>query len=95
MTYRCVMAAMIVMIFAVQSFALSHTAQFGDSPHEHNGVACDIAVVVSEQCVVTPEITTFPAPAHDLDITDHAPYQDVAFISPQTRAPPPRAPPYL
>ena len=82
------------LLVAAQGVAFAHTASFGDAPHEHDGVTCDVAVLEDQGDIALPPP---PLPnATVVDFTD-AP-RAFAFVSarlpqPPARAPPPRAPP--
>ena len=87
------MVLMAALFFTVQGFSQAHAASNGDLDHTHEGVACDVTLIVAEQDVLTPP-THIPSPAIWLTETNYV----VAALKPdnrsfESRAPPPRGPP--
>jgi hypothetical protein len=81
------------MVFALQTLSLAHAASYGEEPHEHNGVACDIVVVSSDEAGILPVPLTFDLPVQTTLHIAPQPFTSAAYLAPQGRAPPPRAPP--
>lgn len=80
-------------LLAVQSFSTAHASVHGDDPHEHDGVACAVLVLGEDELAVLPEIDP-PVFISAVPIeTYFAAFTPTLYISPQGRAPPPRAPP--
>ncbi|MGB0905931.1 MAG: hypothetical protein ACPGVT_00450 [Maricaulaceae bacterium] len=70
----------------------AHAAQYGDSVHEHDGVACAIGVSAEDETGILPVPPVVYAPivypvAYAADVTSAHPY-----LRPQTRGSP-RSPP--
>ncbi len=73
---------------------MAHAASYGDGPHEHDGIACAVTVLAEEDMALLPvlpvsEFSQAPKPAHY-----DAVFSSALYITPQGRAPPPRAPPF-
>ena len=83
----------LALLFA-QGAASAHVAEFGDS-HEHDGVACAVALVAEDADTLPPAP---PAPAPVITTAQASDWQTPFASTParvQTaRAPPPRAPPH-
>jgi len=94
-SYQWLIGAFIALFFTLQSYSLSHASSFGDVPHDHDGIACDITVIAPDEDislpVETPDyiIEAFKIPAH---YNFHVPGRFETFL---TRGPPPRGPPTL
>jgi len=92
-TYRLTLSLLALWFLAVQSFSLAHASAHGDDPHEHDGIACAVTVLAEDGMALLPDVPTSEfwetlTPAHY-----NVEYSSVAYITPQGRAPPPRAPP--
>jgi len=93
--YRAFAVLILSVFFAAQSYSLAHASVYGDDPHEHDGVACVIGVLVQDDLGVLPVTEPFvrapiaPPPAPDTV------FESRAYTSPQGRAPPPRSPPLI
>ena len=83
------------LLIAAQGMAFAHTASFGDAPHDHDGITCDVAVLEDQGDIALP-----PSPLPTPPVLAFADTPRVfAFVSapvmqPPARAPPPRAPPH-
>jgi hypothetical protein len=78
---------------AAQFFSLAHASIHGDDPHEHDGIACAVTVLAEDGMAVLPDVPVsefwqVPMPEHYT-----AAYKSAIYVTPQGRAPPPRAPP--
>lgn len=93
--YQWVIRAFFALCFAAQSFSLSHATSFGDAPHSHDGIECEITLVTANEDVSLPvpiietKVEGYTA-APLYKLTVQRPY--LAFSS---RARPPRGPPTL
>ncbi len=74
--------------FALQSAGLAHGYSYGDDPHEHNGIVCDIALAGDEAAVILPAL-----PVVDIVITTTPAVYSGGIISAPARVNAPRAPP--
>lgn len=90
-----IIAIFALLFISLQSFALSHGAAYGDGPHEHDGVICDISLVTSDDQAIEPELPVFDRPENTLATASFAVYRSADNITPPAQAPPPRAPPHL
>lgn len=82
------------LLIAASGVSIAHTAEHGHGPHDHDGIACDIAVLEDEADLALPPPE---APSLHTELREAAP-QSVAFTSidwlaAPARAPPGRAPP--
>jgi len=82
------------LFFIAQSFSTAHASVHGEGPHDHDGVSCAVQILNEDQNVLTPQALTSP---FDQNIYIEQP--ETAYVSyplphPQSRAPPPRAPPF-
>jgi len=94
--YHWLIGALIALFISLQSYTLSHATSFGDDHHEHEGIACLIMVIASDDDVALPLIT----PDYNLQtITTRDNYSFSEAPTPfsicHSRAPPPRGPPAL
>lgn len=92
-TYRLALTLLTLWFLAAQSFSLAHASVHGDNPHEHDGIACAVTVLAEDGIAVLPDLPVFefwpvPIPAHYT-----ADFTSALYVTPQGRAPPPRAPP--
>lgn len=88
--------AFIVTLFLwVQGAALYDAAAHGDAPHEHYGVTCDIANVVTPQVAPLPATPGVPKPPRDFTRAEPVILDFRPWSHPPGRAPPPRSPPAL
>ncbi len=88
-----IIAMFAVLFLSLQSFALGHNAAYGDGPHEHDGVACDVSVLTSEDIAVVPVTPSFNAPAAETTAETFTAYRSARYLRPIVRGPPPRSPP--
>ena len=58
---KAFLVLMAALFFAMQSFAQAHAASHGGDDHSHDGVPCEVALIVAEEIVITPP-TPVPAP---------------------------------
>lgn len=77
----------------MQSFSTAHATTYGDQPHEHDGVACAVLALVEDELAVVPEVETPSSVSLVPADTEFAAFTPIQYLAPQTRAPPPRAPP--
>lgn len=92
-TYHILLTCFAFLFLALQGTAFAHAAQYGDENHDHNGVACSILTVSSEQDDV-------PLLSVDTAFLEPSAVEiyNVLFVSTyvrtvQGRAPPGRSPP--
>ena len=53
-SYRWLVGTFIVLFIALQSFSLSHATSFGEAPHDHDGIACELTVITSDEDLTLP-----------------------------------------
>jgi len=92
-TYHLALTLFAVLFLAAQSFSLAHATVHGDDPHDHEGVACAVTLLAEDGLAVLPDVPVsecwqVPTPAHYKAV-----YSSAIYVTPQSRAPPPRAPP--
>ncbi len=93
MSYRWLLGAFIALFFALQSFSVAHASSYGEAPHEHDGVACSVTVLVDDHVVITPvPLITHPIISETVE-TVYPDFTSALYLTPQGRAPPPRGPP--
>ena len=81
--------------FIVQAASLAHAASNGDAPHEHDGVTCELGLLVVQDAVIEPPIAV-PTRLHLLPVRKiFLVRRTIAWTWPPGRAPPPRSPPTL
>ena len=80
-------------LLAFQLVGTAHAAEWGNAPHTHDGVVCDVALVAEEVEAALPATVSVPPLPDDFaaDWTDAVPTR--AVVAPPARAPPPRGPP--
>jgi len=83
-----------ILLLWSQGASIAHASNFGDLPHEHDGVACDVTLLGDEQDISLPPPETSDEPlAEFVERTSDTPYQSQVRLTPPARGPPPRAPP--
>lgn len=92
-TYRFALVLLAGWFLAVQSFSTAHASTYGDHPHEHDGVACAVLAMVEEELAPLPDVQVPTFIPQSPYITEFPAFTPVLYFAPQTRAPPPRAPP--
>lgn len=92
--YRSLIALFAVLFVSLQTTAVAHAAQFGDVPHEHDGMVCEIQTISSEQDVIEPLVGETSAFVSVSPIVYETPYVSAPVVTPPGRAPPPRSPPF-
>lgn len=92
-SYRLLVGAFIALFFALQSFSLAHAVTHGDAPHDHEGIACAVTVLSDNHVVIAPPPLVKQTALTEQVETDYPDFTSVLYLSPQGRAPPPRAPP--
>ena len=89
-TFMVLMAAL---FFTVQGVSQAHAASYADDDHTHDGIACDVMLMVAEKDVLTPPAIV-PSPFSRPERADYVVAPSTAAIrSFDSRAPPPRGPP--
>jgi len=90
------------LFFLVQTFTISHAAEFNQNPHEHHqhhdhhedeGVPCSISLIAPEVEVIMPPAPVVPAPHAFKTPMRLTPFASQRYIYNECRAPPGRAPP--
>ena len=92
-SYRWLLGAFIALFFALQSYSIAHASSYGDAPHEHDGIACSVTVLADDHVVALPTVLIFETLIANTAETVYPDFTSAAYITPQSRAPPPRAPP--
>ncbi|MDA8708062.1 hypothetical protein N9M10_01685 [Hellea sp.] len=92
-SYRWLVGAFIALFFAMQSYGAAHASAYGDSPHDHDGVACSVTVVSNDHIAIAPPPPVTPLITSDSVETVYPDFTSVTYLRPQGRAPPPRGPP--
>lgn len=89
-TFMVLVAAL---FFSVQSQSIAHATAHSDHDHSHDGIACDVTVLVAEKVALTPPETE-SAPLHRAVRASYiAPRSERSNNGFNKRAPPPRGPP--
>ena len=92
-TYQILIASLAFLLLTLQGIAFAHAAQYGDENHEHNGVACAIATIATDQDDV-PILPVDAAEAHTAEpLVFSVSYISSHVKTVQGRAPPGRSPP--
>jgi hypothetical protein len=87
------MVLMAALFFTVQGFSQAHAVSNGGLDHSHDGVACEVTLIASEQEILTPPAVV-PSPFVRPIRADYVARPTKARIcSYDGRAPPPRGPP--
>lgn len=84
-----------VLFVSLQTGALAHAAQYGDIPHDHDGMVCEVETIASEDVAIAPVPVVFEPVIINEPVIYGAAYTSAAYVKPQSRAPPPRAPPHI
>lgn len=93
--YRFFIAVFAIIFVSVQANAVAHAAQFGDGPHQHDGMVCEVQAISAEQDVIEP-LVAVPSVTHFTTSAFYAtPYISASYVIPPGRAPPPRSPPFI
>lgn len=93
LSYHWLIGAFISLFFALQSYSLAHATANANAPHEHDGVACAVTVISSEQTVIIPSAPDTPTTVSDTLETFFDAFISACYVTSQSRAPPPRGPP--
>lgn len=84
------------LLLAVQTLSLSHAAEHGDHPHEHEeGIVCELEVLATSEFAILPEHPVLSPPRFHLVKAATAISHVSIRLWPPERAPPPRGPPVL
>jgi len=81
------------LFLAFQITATAHASEFGENPHEHDGISCVITTLAeTDQGIlpVKPEVVAEAAPIELVWVESFTPIHIQTNL---TRAPPPRGPP--
>lgn len=93
--HTLLMTLVVGLFLWVQSAAVVHAASYGDGPHDHDGVKCEMyRVAGSEQVILPAPVPVFPAPFITHEVYTPVINERIAFWPPE-RAPPPRGPPLV
>lgn len=93
-TYRLLLLLLAGWFLLAQSLSVSHATTYGDGPHQHDDVVCAVSVASHESVAplpvpVSPDYVTLPFKDTFIETL-----RSVRLPSAQSRAPPPRAPPF-
>jgi len=94
-SYHVLVSLLAALFLLVQAGTWAHAAQYGDAPHEHDGVMCVVDAVTSEAACVLPIPPQSEPVANDQALPVFEPYVSVAYLTPPGRGPPPRSPPFI
>lgn len=92
--YRFALVLLAGWFLTVQSFSAAHATTHAGEPHEHDGLACAVLVLVKDDLAVAPEFDVpsfIPIAPLASEFPTYTPV--VNYLAPQMRGPPPRAPP--
>ena len=92
-SYRWLVGVFIALFFALQSFSLAHATEHNGEPHEHDGITCAVTVLSNDQAVILPEMPVFDTLISETFETGYPDFTSAVYLTPQSRAPPPRGPP--
>jgi hypothetical protein len=92
-TYHWTIGLFIGLFLLVQASTIVHATQYGDGPHEHDGVMCVAGAVSCEEQVILPTPAVEPILLAVIVLPHEFKFVSVAYLTPQGRAPPPRSPP--
>ena len=91
-----IIALILGVVFAAQSFSLAHATEHTGHDHEHHdGVACEITLIIAENIAVIPAPQPTPSFTPSVQIAPQTVFTSLDYVTPQGRAPPPRSPPFL
>jgi len=77
----------------MQSYAVSHAAAHNNSPHEHNGVTCEIGLIAPDVDLLEPPVPVVTLRQSFFVDNVAGPLVQPTFISSQSRTPLGRGPP--
>lgn len=92
--YHSLIALFAILFVSLQTTAVAHAAQFGDIPHEHDGMVCEIQTISSEQDAIEPLVAVASDFIVVIEVVFEAAYVSASYVTPPGRAPPPRSPPF-
>lgn len=94
-TYRYLAILVTMLFLLLQGASLSHAANHGQGPHEHDGVICVLSLQNESGALIPAPQVTYTLPA--LTDAPHVDYQTNYVSAPirhyRGREPPPRGPP--
>ena len=93
MPFRTRKILLLGLLMWVQVTSSSHATLFGDGPHEHDGIQCELALVSSHQVAIEPDLPKLPDHWPASEITPDTAFFGPVWTRPPGRAPPPRGPP--
>lgn len=76
-----------------QSFSVAHASTYGDAPHEHDGIACIVTALNDEDVAPLLNTGAFQIEPVLVSGTFDVNFYSTTLSNPQSRGPPPRAPP--
>ena len=94
-SYKWVIRAFIALCFTLQSFSISHATSFGDAPHNHDGIECEITLTAADEDFTLPVPVLENSVESFTSITSYNPTIQNTFSVYLSRSPPQRGPPTL
>lgn len=93
LVYRWLIGVFLTLFIGLQSYSIAHASEHGDEPHEHDGIACIVTVLVEAEVAILPAPPVFGTVETKLSETVFPGFKSALYLAPQNRAPPPRGPP--
>lgn len=91
---RAALALLAAWFLLAQSFSLAHASAYGDGPHEHDGVACAVTILVEDEIVPLKDKLVFEPVLYTASVSYDASFITLNYSPVHGRAPPPRGPPF-
>lgn len=91
--YPWLIGAFLALFFSLQSLSIAHAAEHGHEPHDHDGVACVVMVLAEDETALLSTPLVFETIETEFSQPIFAQIKSALYVAPQSRAPPPRAPP--
>lgn len=94
LAYRWLVGAFLALFIGLQSYSISHASEYGDASHAEDCISCEVTVLAEEQLSSEPKPVLFDLSTSDTVDTPYPDFISAPYVAPQSRAPPPRAPPF-
>lgn len=92
--HNIILSLFAALFIALTTAGLAHASEYGSDPHEHDGVECLVKATADDYSVVLPVVPECrPVILNVGQVIVPTLYTELVYTKPQSRAPPPRAPP--
>jgi hypothetical protein len=91
--YHWLVRVFLTLFIGLQSLNIAQAAEHASTHHEHDCITCDVTVLAEDETALLSIPLVFETIETEFSQPIFAQIKSALYVAPQSRAPPPRAPP--